>query len=139
MLFNAQCIKLHHFGGLLVSENIRTTVPVKPEVHAAFKRLADVQGVSLGRAIGDWLSDTFEAAEMVTAKMQKAKSDPVRVIRELQLLAEGSIDTASGLIDSLRLMEKQLPDPLYPPLCNTGGKVPKNPQKSPPRSRKTKP
>ena len=38
-----------------MSEVIRTTVPVRPEVHAAFKRLADVQGVSLGRAIGDWL------------------------------------------------------------------------------------
>ena len=122
-----------------MSEVIRTTVPVRPEVHAAFKRLADVQGVSLGRAIGDWLSDTFEAAEMVTAKMQKAKTDPVRVIRELQLLAEGSIDTAEDVIERLRGLEKELPDPLYPPLCNTGGKVPKNPQKSPPRSRKTKP
>ena len=69
-----------------MSEVIRTTVPVRPEVHAAFKRLADVQGVSLGRAIGDWLSDTFEAAEMVTAKMQKAKTDPVRVIRNCSFL-----------------------------------------------------
>lgn len=122
-----------------MSEIIRTTVPVKPEVHAAFKRLADVQGVSLGRAIGDWLSDTFEAAEMVTAKMQKAKTDPVRVIRELQLLAEGSIETAGGLIERLRSMEKELPDTLYPPLCNTGGKVPKKPQKSDFPSRKAKP
>ena len=104
-----------------MSEVIRTTVPVRPEVHAAFKRLADVQGVSLGRAIGDWLSDTFEAAEMVTAKMQKAKTDPVRVIRELQLLAEGSIDTAEDVIERLRGLEKELPDPL-PPLCNTGAK-----------------
>ena len=95
-----------------MSEVIRTTVPVRPEVHAAFKRLADVQGVSLGRAIGDWLSDTFEAAEMVTAKMQKAKTDPVRVIRELQL-AEGSIDTAEDVIERLRSLEKELLT-LYP-------------------------
>ena len=122
-----------------MSEVIRTTVSVRPEVHAAFKRLADVQGVSLGRAIGDWLSDTFEVVEMVTAKMQKAKTDPVRVIRELQLLAEGSIDTAADVIDRLRGLEKELPDDLYPPLCNTGGKVPKKPQKSPPSSRKSKP
>ena len=122
-----------------MSEVIRTTVSVRPEVHAAFKRLADVQGVSLGRAIGDWLSDTFEAAEMVTAKMQRAKTDPVRVIRELQLLAEGSIDTAVDVIDRLRGLEKELPDDLYPPLCNTGGKVPKKPQKSPPSSRRSKP
>ena len=56
-----------------MSEVIRTTVPVRPEVHAAFKRLADVQGVSLGRAIGDWLSDTFEAAEMVTARCRRPR------------------------------------------------------------------
>ena len=113
-----------------MSEVIRTTVPVRPEVHAAFKRLADVQGVSLGRAIGDWLSDTFEAAEMVTAKMQKAKTDPVRVIRELQLLAEGSIDTAEDVIERLRSLEKSYRTPFTPRYVIRGAKslkTPKNP------------
>ena len=50
---------------------------------------------------------------MVTAKMQKAKTDPVRVIRELQL-AEGSIDTAEDVIERLRSLEKELPTSLYP-------------------------
>ena len=51
---------------------------------------------------------------MVTAKMQKAKTDPVRVIRELQLLAEGSIDTAEDVIERLRSLEKELPTPFTP-------------------------
>ena len=104
-----------------MSEVIRTTVPVRPEVHAAFKRLADVQGVSLGRAIGDWLSDTFEAAEMVTAKMQKAKTDPVRVIRELQLLAEVR-SIPPRMLSSVSVAWKRATGPPLPPLCNTGAK-----------------
>ena len=51
---------------------------------------------------------------MVTAKMQKAKTDPVRVIRELQLLAEGSIDTAEDVIERLRSLEKELLTPFTP-------------------------
>ena len=138
MMFDAQCINLHHMG-VVMSEVIRTTVPVTVEVHQAFKRLADAQGISLGRAMSNWLTDTADTAEMVAARMFKAKAEPVRVLRELQLMAEGSVDTAGSLIDRMREMEKQLSDPLYPPLCNTGGKVPKKPQKTPPSSRKSKP
>ena len=66
---------------------------------------------------------------MVTAKMQKAKTDPVRVIRELQLLAEGSIDTAEDVIERLRSLEKELLTPLYPRYVIRGQSPlkPKNP------------
>lgn len=122
-----------------MSEVIRTTVPVPVAVHQAFKRLADAQGISLGRAMSNWLTDTADTAEMVAAQMVKAKAEPVRVLRELQLMAEGSVDTAGSLIERMRAMEKQLSDPLYPPLCNTGGKVPKNPKKPNSPSRREKP
>ena len=137
MVFDAQCITLHHLG-VVMSEVIRTTVPVPVAVHQAFKRLADAQGISLGRAMSNWLTDTADTAEMVAAQMVKAKAEPVRVLRELQLMAEGSVDTAGSLIERMRAMEKELPDPLYPPLCNTGGKVPKNPKKPNPPSRSAK-
>ena len=137
MVFDAQCITLHHLG-VVMSEVIRTTVPVPVAVHQAFKRLADAQGISLGRARSNWLTDTADTAEMVAAQMVKAKAEPVRVLRELQLMAEGSVDTAGSLIERMRAMEKQLSDPLYPPLCNTGGKVPKNPKKPNPPSRSAK-
>ena len=137
MIFDAQCINLHHMG-VVMSEVIRTTVPVPVAVHQAFKRLADAQGISLGRAMSNWLTDTADTAEMVAAQMVKAKAEPVRVLRELQLMAEGSVDTAGSLIERMRAMEKQLSDPLYPPLCNTGGKVPKNPKKPNPPSRSAK-
>ena len=137
MVFDAQCITLHHLG-VVMSEVIRTTVPVPVAVHQAFKRLADAQGISLGRAMSNWLTDTADTAEMVAAQMVKAKAEPVRVLRELQLMAEGSVDTAGSLIERMRAMEKQLSDPLYPPLCNTGGKVPKNPKKPNSPSRREK-
>ena len=91
------------------------------------------------KSIQDTMKITNAMYMISSSKMQKAKTDPVRVIRELQLLAEGSIDTAEDVIERLRGLEKDLPDPLYPPLCNTGGKVPKKPQKTPPSSRKSKP
>ena len=138
MVFDAQCITLHHLG-VVMSEVIRTTVPVPVAVHQAFKRLADAQGISLGRAMSNWLTDTADTAEMVAAQMVKAKAEQVRVLRELQLMAEGSVDTAGSLIERMRAMEKQLSDPLYPPLCNTGGKVPKNPKKPNSPSRREKP
>ena len=81
MIFDAQCINLHHMG-VVMSEVIRTTVPVTFEVHQAFKRLADAQGISLGRAMSNWLTDTADTAEMVAAQMVKAKAEPVRVLRE---------------------------------------------------------
>ena len=89
--------------------------------------------------MSNWLTDTADTAEMVAAQMVKAKAEPVRVLRELQLMAEGSVDTAGSLIERMRAMEKQLSDPLYPPLCNTGGKVPKNPKKPNSPSRREKP
>ena len=91
------------------------------------------------KSIQDTMKITNAMYMISSSKMQKAKTDPVRVIRELQILAEGSIDTAEDVIERLRSLEKELPDPLYPPLCNTGGKVPKNPKKPNSPSRREKP
>ena len=109
-----------------MSEVIRTTVPVTVEVHQAFKRLADAQGISLGRAMSNWLTDTADTAEMVAAQMVKAKAEPVRVLRELQLMAEGSVDTAGSLIDRMRGWKTAF-RPLYPRYV-IRGQVPKTPK-----------
>ena len=46
-------------------ETIRVTVPVRPEVLEAFKRLAAAGNTSTGKAMGEWLADTLEGVEFM--------------------------------------------------------------------------
>lgn len=67
-----------------MAERIRLTISVSPEAHAAFLRMAEASGMSLGRCMGEWLDDTSEGVEFVTSKLIAAREAPIRVIRELQ-------------------------------------------------------
>ena len=104
---------------------IRTTVPIEPETYEAFKRMSEVSGVSMGRAIGSWLEETKDAALMIALKMGQAKREPARVLRELELMTEGAITIADEALTSYRkardAAEKAGKEP-FPPSCNTGGK-----------------
>lgn len=104
---------------------IRTTVPIDPETYEAFKRMSEVSGVSMGRAIGSWLEETKDAALMIALKMEQAKREPARVLRELELMTEGAITIADEALTSYRkardAAEKAGKEP-FPPSCNTGGK-----------------
>ena len=104
---------------------IRTTVPIEPETYEAFKRMSEVSGVSMGRAIGSWLEETKDAALMIALKMEQAKREPARVLRELELMTEGAITIADEALTSYRkardAAEKAGKEP-FPPSCNTGGK-----------------
>lgn len=44
-----------------MSDRIRLTISVEPEVHAIFSKMAEASGMSLGKCMGDWLADTAEA------------------------------------------------------------------------------
>ena len=105
-------------------KQIRTTVPVTPEVHEAFKRMADASGVSMGRAIGSWLEETKDAALFIALKMQEARKEPARVLQQLELMTEGAIAIADDALTSYRkarnAAEKAGKAP-FPPPCNTGG------------------
>jgi hypothetical protein len=144
---------------------IRVTVPVAPDVLDAFKKLAASQGVSVGKAMGDWLADTVDGVGYMTDLLQKARKAPHLAVRELHAYASGLTETTTELLEGLRkttgskvLREAvagariggaatvQAPasdrvksmladarkttsaDP-YPPLSNTGGKVPPKPPK----------
>ena len=76
---------------------IRLTITVSPEVHAAFTRMAAASSLPVGRCMGEWLDDTIEGVEFVTAKLRDARDAPVRVIRELQAASRGLL----GEIDSM--------------------------------------
>ena len=74
-----------------MSDRIRLTISVSPEAHAAFSRMAEASGMSLGRCMGEWLDDTIEGVEFVTGKLREARDAPVRVIRELQAYSRGAL------------------------------------------------
>jgi len=66
------------------TNRVRTTISLTPEVHAVFKRMAEAGNTSISVAMGDWLGNTCEAAELITVKMEEAKRAPMLVMKELQ-------------------------------------------------------
>ena len=81
---------------------IRVTVPVTPEVQAAFQRLAAASGMSTGKAMGDWLSDTLDAVLAMAEVIEKARIAPKHAVRELHAYAMGLTDVTSELMSMLR-------------------------------------
>jgi len=81
---------------------IRVTVPVAPDVLEAFKRLASAQGVSVGRAMGEWLADTVDGVGYMTDLLEKARKAPHLAVRELHAYAMGLTDTTTDLLEGIR-------------------------------------
>src|SRR5450830_714014 len=82
--------------------NIRLTISVTPEVHAAFLRMSKASNVSIGRSMGLWLQDTLEAAEFMASTMEKARSSPKIVIEQLQAYTLGLQDELSSVMQVVR-------------------------------------
>jgi hypothetical protein len=116
-------------------QNVRLTISITPEVHAAFTRLASARGLSISRTMGDWLDDTLDASAYLADTLEKARAAPRLVAQQLHAYAQGLADETGDLMDKVRADGRtrplhaqkvaagggRLPDP---PLCNTGGKVP---------------
>ena len=81
---------------------VRLTIPVSPEVHEAFQRLAKVGNMSTGRAMGEWLADTLDAANFMATTMEKARAAPKLVAQELHAYALGLGDETGALIERMR-------------------------------------
>ena len=127
---------------------IRVTVPVTPEVQAAFQRLAAASGMSTGKAMGEWLADTMEGALTMAEMLEKARRAPKQAVSEMHAYALGLADMTSELMETLRKGSGKgktgaaveptgggtaaapvAPAPL-PPLSNTGGKVHQDTEKA---------
>lgn len=121
-----------------MTERIRTTISLSPEAHDVFKRMAEAGNLSTSRCMGDWLADTMEAAEMLTLRMEEAKREPMRVIKELRAMVAGMALTVDDVESEVRASRRMLgaqrraagamPGP--PPPSNTGVLVPSLPPKS---------
>ena len=62
---------------------IRLTIPVDPETHAVFQRLADVGGKSLGAAMGEWLHSTRDAAASIAMQLDELQLGVRRASAEI--------------------------------------------------------
>lgn len=115
-------------------DNIRLTITVTPEVHATFQRFAKASGMSLGRAIGEWLTDTLEGAELLASQLERARSAPREVIREMHSFALGLSDETGALMKKVTEEGRAaragarapagVAGPLPPRLVIRGGKSP---------------
>ena len=125
------------------TKNIRLTITVTPEVHETFQRFAKAASMPLGRAMGEWLGDTIEAASWTAKKMEDARAAPSLVARELHAYALGMADEAGALIKKMQedgkaaraVGDASRPRPtvapaLHPPSSNTGGKGTKHKPKA---------
>lgn len=124
---------MHHMANTSTPQRVRLTISVSPEVHETFTRMAQAGGMSVSRAMGDWLADTIEAAEHTATMMERARQAPRMVAREVHAYALGLADETGALMESLRTKGRadrgdapaaaRSGGPL-PPSGNTGVKVP---------------
>ena len=89
------------------SDPIRLSITVTPEVHAAFRRLADASGMSMGKAMGEWLGDTLEAVQFMAEKMEQARSAPRLVMQEMHAYALGITDQTQEVLAQVRKRERE--------------------------------
>ena len=83
-------------------ERIRLTITVSQEVHETFKRLSAASGMSIGRSMGEWLSDTLDAATFMAHKMEEARAAPRKVAQELHQYALGLTDMTADMLTAVR-------------------------------------
>ena len=127
---------------------IRVTVPVTPEVQAAFQRLAAASGMSTGKAMGEWLEDTLEGVLTMADMLEKARRAPKQAVSEMHAYALGLADMTTELMQTLRKGSGKgktgaaveptgggtaaapvAPAPLPPRTVIRGGKSPRTPKK----------
>ena len=133
---------------------VRTTISVDSETLEVFQRLAAVSGKSQSKVIGEWLTDTMDAASLMADLMQKARDQPKLVAAELRGYALGLSDLTADLLEQVKGKSGAAATPaaggkrsaaaagddaaprrlgdllggLTPPVGNTGGKLPRKPK-----------
>ncbi len=115
------------------TKNIRLTISVTPEVHATFERMSKASGMSMSRAMGEWLSDTSAAADHLASLLERARAAPGQIAREMHAFALGLADETGDVVEKMRQAGRearssgaaertQAAGSSVPPSSNTGGK-----------------
>lgn len=84
----------------------RLSVPVTPEVHAIFQRLAEASGHSMAAALGQWLNDTKDAAGLMAENLERLRGAPGDLMMKVRLHTGSVEDIAEMAIeDAIRRAE----------------------------------
>lgn len=67
----------------MTTERVRTTISIDPATYDAFIEMAQKQGVSVSRWMGDWLASTMESAQFVSYKMDQLRRAPSESMKAL--------------------------------------------------------
>lgn len=95
---------LVHNGAMntkLTPHEVRLTIPVSPEVHAVFVRMAEAFRRPAGRLMGEWLHDHLQAAEDVCRTVEGMRSAQSKAA-SLGALAASYADQADSVISSVK-------------------------------------
>jgi hypothetical protein len=65
----------------------RVSVPVTPEVLEKFQRFSELSGLSMGKAMGEWLKDTLPGLEAMTDILEAHKRTPSQAMQSLSMMA----------------------------------------------------
>ena len=68
-----------------MTDRIRTTISIDPDIHAIFVRMAEASGTSVSRCMGNWLADTADGAQFVANRMQELRKSPKAAMHELKV------------------------------------------------------
>lgn len=115
----------------MAQERIRLTISVTPEVHEVFSRMSQAGGMSLGKCMGEWLTDTIDGAQFVAQKLVEAKAQPRLVMQEMQAMLQGARVEVDAVVAGMRKGGAAVDTRpaggvglALPPSSNTGGKLP---------------
>ena len=64
--------------------------------------MADISNQSIGRVMGDWLTDTVDGAQMVAKQIQKAKDSPKLAMREMRAMIAGTLEEVDTMAEEIR-------------------------------------
>jgi len=79
-----------------MTERVRTTISLDPEVLDVFRRMAEASNTSVSRCMGDWLTDTADAARVIALQVEEAKRAPLAVLRDMKAVMAGITSQVSG-------------------------------------------
>ena len=108
------------------SERIRLTISVTADTHDAFHHYAEAAGVSIGRAMGDWLGEQLSAVTFAALRFEEAREEAMEAPRSIARAVPGLAEAEAAAVAPggrvARLAPAALPAPPRPVI--RGGKSP---------------
>ena len=81
---------------------VRTTITIDPTVLEVYKRMAKASRMSTSTCLGEWLADTADGALGIAMQCEKARTEPLKAMHDLQLYAQAMQEEAQLLVQDIQ-------------------------------------